>query len=252
MELIFKKYHGAGNDFILIDDRPMAFPCKDADLIARLCHRQLGVGADGLLLIQPSEKSDVKMRIFNADGLEAKMCGNGVRCVAHFLGRKTVTIETLGQIIRAELAHHQVCVDMGSYLWKNGLELRGTQVYLVDTGVPHAVVFVNDLEEKDFVKAAREIRFLSHLQPEGANVNFAKIQDNKIYVRTYERGVEDETLSCGTGNAAVAIAATKIHLLSNPIICFPMSGEILKVEVCPDKVYVTGPATQVFEGKINI
>lgn len=252
MDFDFVKYHGAGNDFILIDDRSSFFPCADAKLIARLCHRHFGIGADGLLLIQPSQKCDVFMRIFNSDGNEAKMCGNGLRCVAHFLGQESLTIETPEKIVTAKMAGSRITVEMGTYQWLEGFEWGAYNIHLVDTGVPHAVVFVTDLKHIDFVNMARKIRLHSHIQPEGANVNFVEVQGDRFFVRTYERGVENETLACGTGNAAVAIAASKIHRIPNPITCIPKSGEVLEVDVSQNTVSVTGPATFVFKGMINI
>jgi diaminopimelate epimerase len=252
MGFAFVKYHGAGNDFILIDDRSCLFPCADAKLIARLCHRQFGIGADGLLLIQPSNTCDVSMRIFNSDGKEAKMCGNGLRCVAHFLGQESLTIETPEKMVTAKMADGRVTVDLGVFEWLKGFEWETYNIHLVNTGVPHAVVFVSGLQQLNFVDIARKIRLHPQLQPEGANVNFVEIQGDRFFVRTYERGVENETLACGTGNAAVAIAVSKIHRIPNPIACIPMSGEILEIDVGQSTVSVTGPATFVFKGTIDI
>ena len=252
--MLFAKYHGAGNDFILIDDRKEAFPVDASAFIAKLCEHRLGVGADGLILLQPSERADFRMRIFNCDGKEAEMCGNGLRCLAHFIRklgdkRPIFRIETRGQITTCSFEGENVSVDMGSYRWiESGIRIGSYTVYAVHTGVPHAVVF-GDAGE-DFVSIARAIRSHSRFQPEGVNVNFATIENGKIRTRTYERGIEDETLACGTGAAAVAVVASKLHAL-HEITILPASEEELYIKLDQNKVTVTGPAVFVFEGKLE-
>lgn len=252
--MFFAKYHGAGNDFILIDDRKEMFPIDDSAFIARLCEHRLGIGADGLILLQLSEKVDFRMRIFNCDGKEAEMCGNGLRCLTHFIRklgdqRSIFRIEAGGQMTTCSIEGEKVSVDMGSYRWiESGIQIGSYTVYAVHTGVPHAVVF-GDAGE-DFVSIARAIRSHSRFQPEGVNVNFATIENGKIRTRTYERGVEDETLACGTGAAAVAVVAAKLHALDD-ITILPASEEALHIKLDQDTITVTGPAVFVFEGKIK-
>jgi diaminopimelate epimerase len=254
LKLSFAKYHGAGNDFILIDDRGETFPVEDAPLIARLCQHRTGIGADGLILLQLSKKADFRMRIFNCDGREADMCGNGVRCLADFIRRlgvpkEELTIETGAQITRCHFVGDKVCVAMGAFRWiDREVQIGPYKVYAVDTGVPHAVIFGE--AEGDFNTEARAIRSHPQFQPHGVNVNFARLENGKIRTRTYERGVEDETLACGTGAAAVGVVAQELHGLASVAI-LPASEEEMHVEIEEGKVTMTGPATFVFKGEIT-
>ncbi len=246
----FAKYHGAGNDFVVIDDRGLKFPSHDASLIARICHRRYGVGADGLILAQTSNVANCKMRIFNADGYEAALCGNGLRCLADFLKEEkdTLRVETMERIVICRKNEFGILVEMGPFRrlfdphpWGD-LLLHG-----IHTGVPHAVLEVDDLSLVDFEKKARKIRYASIFGKEGANVNFAaKRADGSFSFRTYERGVEAETLACGTGAAAVAVA-----LGLSEILLETAAGERLWVEVAEDNVSVSGPAVFVFAGVIG-
>jgi diaminopimelate epimerase len=223
VSIAFCKYHGAGNDFILIDNRAGLFPIDDPELIRHLCHRPAGIGADGVLLIEHAENADYKMRIFNADGSSAAMCGNGIRCIFHFLTKDTVikslTIESEGRVLSCSWAGDQIRVDMGApvvvhwpFLWNT------VSIYVVDTGVPHAVFFVEDLMNISLQEKGREIRFDPAFAPSGVNVNAACIaSDGSILLRTYERGLEAETLACGTGAAAVSFVATEVYGLKGPI-----------------------------------
>lgn len=253
--LPFAKYHGAGNDFILVDDRTQTFPIHESPLIEKLCQHRLGIGADGLILLQPSKKADFRMRIFNCDGKEADMCGNGVRCLTDFIRqlgdqRKQFSIETGAQVTHCSFQGNMVCVDMGGFRWiEKGMQLGPYKVYAVDTGVPHVVIFGE--VEGDFITLARTIRYHSHFAPHGANVNFARFENGKIRTRTYERGVEDETLACGTGAAAVGVVAAELYSLASVGI-LPASEEELLVQVQHDKVTLIGPATCVFTGETDI
>lgn len=251
----FAKYHGAGNDFILIDDRNKVFPVSRSDWIAKLCHRRFGIGADGLILLQLSESgADYAMRIFNSDGKETKMCGNGLRCLAHFIrrmgdSRSILHIEVGSLMTICSFDGDNVKTHIGSYRWiEKGVQIGPYKVYAVHTGVPHAVVF--DDFKSDFIEIARFIRFHPYFQPEGINVNFARLENGKVRTRTYERGVEDETLACGTGAAAVAIVASELHNLKEVSI-FPASEEELYIKIDKDTVTVTGPATFVFGGVLD-
>jgi diaminopimelate epimerase len=254
MILFFAKYHGAGNDFIVIDDRKETFPLSDLNFIRFLCQRQMGVGADGLLLLQTSREADARMRIFNSDGQEAAMCGNGLRCLIDFayqlnlIGAKS-SIQIGKRIVDCEWKENEITVDLGPYeRLQNELSFNSLKFQLFHTGVPHAVAFV---ENDDQFSLAPQIRFHPSLGKEGANVNFAILKENKLHIRTYERGVEGETLSCGSGAAAVALAAQHTYHLSNPITIVPRSGEELKVDVLPSSVRLSGQATCVFHGSFE-
>ena len=257
MQFNFAKYHGAGNDFIILDDRRMRFPIADEKFIQHLCEHRLGVGADGVVLLQPSEKADFRMRIFNADGKEAAQCGNGLRCLVDFikqLGHPSphLSIETHERIVQCSWEKDQITVDLGAYIWAHdNFPIGSFSLQLVHTGVPHAVAFVKDLAIPDFQTVAAKLRFHEAFAPQGANVNFAQMRGDKIYTRTYERGVEEETLACGTGAAAVAVAAMKKYQLKNPICIVPVSREELFVEVTPQTVRLRGRATFVFHGLIT-
>lgn len=239
MNFAFSKYEGAGNDFIIIDDRALDFPLHERGLIQELCHRQKGIGADGIILLQESHFADFRMRIFNCDGSEPKMCGNGLRCLVHFIEENLIketpfNIETGYGV---HLCKNENFVSLGK---PSGIS-QTKDIYLVDTGVPHAVQFLDHLE----IDVTSEGRPLRH--ENNANVNFACLKDDVISVRTYERGVEAETLACGTGAAAVAYIAHKHHQVSNPVSILTKSGEILTV-LCEEELFLKGPVNLVFKG----
>ena len=256
MRFPFSKYHGAGNDFILIDDRIPFFPAADCERIRKLCDRRLGIGADGLILLQSSQKADFRMRLFNADGGEPGMSGNGIRCLVsfiHSLGieRDLYRIET-GQAVRVcQILDGKVAVSMGPvHVLHRGLKLalqhEVVSMEVLHTGVPHAVVFVDDLDAVDVASKGKEIRHHPHFQPEGVNVNFAmRGAEGHLRMRTYERGVEAETLACGTGAVAVASATNA------PGYILPASGEMLEVRIDGENTQLIGPAQLVFTGEIN-
>jgi diaminopimelate epimerase len=255
MKLDFTKYHGAGNDFILIDDRELSFPVHDFQMIARLCHRRFGIGGDGLILLQPSKKGDVLFRIFNADGKEAAMCGNGIRCLVHFakslgLNKDICSVETQRSILSCRVIDGKVTSSFESFKqFDFPIRMGDREVYCINTGVPHAVVFVDHLDIPDFYHQAREIRFHSFFQPEGVNVNFVMIQnDQSLHCRTYERGVEGETLACGTGAVAAAAVAKHLYQMTSPIKVIPASQEVLEVDINSDGIQMTGPVHLVFKG----
>jgi diaminopimelate epimerase len=256
MQLNFAKYHGAGNDFVIFDDTRLKFPMEDQKFIKHLCEHRLGVGADGVILLQPSEKADFRMRIFNADGKEAAQCGNGLRCLVDFIQHMghplpNLSIETQERIVQCSWEGDQITVDLGAYIWAHdNFPIGSFSLQLVHTGVPHVVAFVKDLAIPDFQLVASKLRFHKAFAPQGANVNFAQMKGDKIYTRTYERGVEEETLACGTGAAAVAVAAMKKYQLKNPICIVPASREELFVEVTSQTVRLRGLATFVFHGSI--
>lgn len=263
----FSKYSGAGNDFVLLDDRSQTFPYEDARFIARLCHRQKGIGSDGLILLRGSSKADFSMRIFNADGYEADMCGNGIRCLAMFLcriglGKKDYRIETKAGIYSVGYKGEDVIVEMllpKEVRWNINLFLSGQSysVHYVHTGVPHIVCFTQKLSTVDVESLGREMRYHQDFLPKGVNVNFVKLVEGKhrIRVRTYERGVEAETLACGTGATASAWAAKHQIGLKSPICVELKSGEELEISFREqgDKVrhlFMQGKASWIFDGFI--
>jgi diaminopimelate epimerase len=248
----FCKYHGAGNDFILVDNRELCFPVADAKLIHYLCHRHMGIGADGLILLQKGDLADGKMRIFNADGSEAAMCGNGIRCLFHFgqsLGffQERAEIETQAGILSCSSQGSHVSVLLPSPSFTPDLEV-------VDTGVPHAVIFVEDLAAVDVEKRGREVRFHPRFSPSGVNATFAQIlpEQKSVKIRTYERGVEKETLACGTGALAAAFVAIQKFSLTPPLNVLPPSNEILEIDFSKKGMELKGPASLIFTGDIII
>lgn len=267
MNLNFTKMNGAGNDFVVIDNRALDKNLSK-DQIARLCDRHRGVGADGLLAVEPAESgADVKFRYYNADGGEAEMCGNGARCFGRYTARllegdmTSLTFETIAGTLKAELIGEEVCIEMSDPI---DLEMNSpvesvAPVHNLNTGVPHAVVFVDDLESCDIVKNGAGIRYHEHYAPNGTNANFVGIlEPNHLSVRTYERGVEGETLACGTGITACALIHNLLTAATSPIKIDVRGGETLSIgfEPGPDqtftKVTLSGPADFVFDGEITI
>jgi diaminopimelate epimerase len=256
-----------GNDFIVIDGRDSSFGVRGSELAKKLCGRKYGVGADGLLVMEPSEKADLKMRIFNPDGSEAEMCGNGSRCVALYANMKKMApakmkIETLAGILDAEVHGSSVKVkltDPKDIQWNLCLMINECpyKVNVTDTGVPHVIHFVKDIENINVKDLGSKMRYHAEFSPAGANVDFVSIADranNRIQVRTYERGVEDETLACGTGAVASAIIAAEAEKLSSPVEVRTKGNESLRVHfnVKDGKfrdVYLEGTAKLVFQGE---
>ncbi len=259
MKIKFYKYQGAGNDFIIIDNRSVNFPKGNIKLIQNLCHRKFGIGADGLMLLENSKDYDFKMMYFNADGNEGTMCGNGGRCLVAFakqfgiISTKT-TFEAIDGIHHAEITGTNVSLQMQDV---NDIESSYNHIFL-NTGSPHHVEFHKDLTKLNIYKKGKEIRYGSPYFEEGTNVNFAQqLNSNTFKVRTYERGVENETLSCGTGVTAVAIASNFLNISdSNHINLQTLGGNL---EVSFEKknnifknIILKGPATFVYSGTIEI
>jgi len=235
------KMSGSGNDFILIDHRkPILDEDRMKEFARKVCRRRVSVGADGLIFIERSEKADFKWRFFNADGSEAEMCGNGGRCAARFAWLKGIagtsqTFETLAGILSAEVNGKRVKLEMTQ---PYGLKLDETiliegkeQIFSsVNTGVPHAVLFFEDIEGLDVVQMGRAIRYHPYFAPSGTNANFVLLGDgSQLSIRTYERGVEDETLACGTGAVASALVAAFKGLVRSPVSIKTRGGEVLMV-----------------------
>jgi diaminopimelate epimerase len=262
----FAKYVGCGNDFILFDNRSNSFPSEPSKFVLQLCHRQWGIGADGVILLENSSCANFRMRIFNADGSEAEMCGNGIRCLAQWIKKlgfplDSYQIETKERVFSLSYTESQhICVKMGhpSHLKWNIPLILNHQVYYahyLDTGVPHAVFFVEDVEAIDLLKLGSFIRHHSQFAPKGTNVNFAqRIQDQIFKIRTYERGVEKETLACGTGATAVALAAAYQFQSNSPITieCRSQTQLIIRFEANFSEVTMTGPAHCTFTGEVEI
>lgn len=259
MQLSFSKYHGAGNDFIVIDDRMGLFPIGKKQLIQELCDRHFGVGADGVLLLQNSSKADIRMRIFNADGSEAAMCGNGIRCLFHFaesIGAcsKSAKVETEASIIPCSLEGEAVVVlHPEPKLLGRGIELSIGRVDLIDSGVPHALHFVKDISRVDVEGVGRAIRWDNQFAPHGANATFVQpsLDEGVIYIRTFERGVEGETKACGTAAIAAAYMTLKKGPLPGKINVSTMSNVIFETRLIEKGVELKGPATLIFTGNLT-
>jgi diaminopimelate epimerase len=253
-KLSFVKYHGVGNDFILIDDRALFFHTA---LVSSLCHRKFGIGADGVILLQNDPVADFRMRIFNSDGSEAQSCGNGLRCLMQFLlhlgfPKKPTRIATADRIVEASYLGEKVAIEMGEARDVKRLYITEREVHFLDTGVPHAVLFVPAVEGIDLMREGPVLRHHASFQPRGANVNFAAIQsDGAIRLRTFERGVEGETLACGTGAAAIGFIASLKYGLPNPIQIHCLGGS-LEVYVEGRSIRLVGQAVKVFEGSLDL
>ena len=262
--MLFSKYQGTGNDFILIDDRNNTFPTNNQSLIAQLCHRRFGIGADGLILLQNHPDYDFRMVYFNADGAEGSMCGNGGRCIAKFahdLGifkTQTRVLAVDGEHL-AEVDGDEVKLKMSDVSGRSNVSLDAKTTYaFLNTGSPHVVKFLDGLATYDVVAEGRQLRYNAAFSPGGTNVNFTElVNGNGLFVRTYERGVEDETYSCGTGVTAAALVAHQLQQLTSPIAIQTLGGN-LKVAFAaqPDgsftDIYLIGPAQRVFTGNITL
>ncbi|MGP8199339.1 MAG: diaminopimelate epimerase [Limisphaerales bacterium] len=260
---------GAGNDFVMIDNRAETIPL-DAARAARLCDRHWGIGADGLVALKPcaSGKADWAWDFYNSDGSQAEMCGNAARCFGRFVRRvtgleKDFTFETRAGVISVRFKGDDVAVTLTA---PRDLRLRETiklsigptTIHSVDTGVPHAVLFVSDADRAMVQSLGPEIRRHAHFAPRGANVNFVQVQGaNAIRVRTFERGVEGETLACGTGVTASALIAAELNQWRSPVAVQVLGGKVLEVSFEKSggqftKVVLSGPADFVFEGAIEL
>jgi diaminopimelate epimerase len=260
MEINFDKYEGTGNDFVMIDNRNDFFPKNDVKLIAHLCDRRFGIGADGLILLENDSESDFKMVYYNSDGNQSTMCGNGGRCLVAF-AKKLQIIDNSTSFMAVDGIHHATISDdnIVSLQMKNVDFVNSQSNYtFLDTGSPHHIEMVASISNLDVKFQGAAIRYSDLYGSAGANVNFVEqISDDTFSIRTYERGVEDETLSCGTGATAAAIAMNFIGKTNLNSIKINVQGG--KLEVSFDKkdthysnVFLKGPATFVFQGKINI
>lgn len=264
MLIEFQKYQATGNDFILIDDRDRKFNVQNSSLIQTLCHRKFGIGADGLILFRSEPGLDFRMIYFNADGYEGSMCGNGGRCAAAFAAqffpdKSKFMFNAYDGLHSAELIANK---DAGYIVRLQMQQVALPEIIesdlLLNTGSPHYVKFVQDSGMVDVPVEGRLIRNSSRFLREGVNVNFAEVHRDSLTVRTYERGVEDETLSCGTGVTASAIASFVMgHIQVQPVKVFTRGGE-LQVSFIPSPegdftdVFLTGEAMPVFTGQIEV
>jgi len=255
-KISFTKMVASGNDFVVIEASRQAPSASGQSLAKKICNRKYGVGADGLLVLEKSKVADLRMRIFNPDGSEAQMCGNGARCVALYSAReqrtensavggsafggreqRKISIETEAGIIESEVKGENVKIKLTDP--KNirlnipvKVNKRNLKANFIDTGVPHAVIFVEGVDKIDVVSLGRQIRYHTRFRPAGTNVDFVEmLSSNSIKVRTYERGVEDETLACGTGAvASVLLSAIRYPLsATHKVNVYTKSGEILNV-----------------------
>ena len=266
--LHFTKMNGAGNDFVMLDNRAGDLRL-DRDQIARLCDRHRGVGADGVLMIEPpTNGADFRMRYYNADGGEAEMCGNGARCFARFAervadAREKVSFETPAGVIAAALQGEIVTLEMSEPKdLRLNLQISAADqeisCHYVDSGVPHVVVPVVDIAKVNVRELGSAIRHHQEFAPRGANVNFLERRgDRQIAIRTYERGVEDETLACGTGVVASALIFAATENVAAPIAVLVRGGDELHVgfkrnDATFTSVTLSGPADFVFEGTVEI
>lgn len=262
---------GTGNDFILIDHRkPLIEPEAMSEFAALVCRRKFSVGADGLILIEDSEQADFIWRFYNADGSIAEMCGNGARCAARFafmqgIAPAQMRFATLAGIIEATVSGVNVAVKMTDPVklrMEQTISVDNTQVTLhsIDTGVPHAVVFVDNIDQAEVCALGSRIRHHEAFKPAGTNVNFVGRQGDALKVRTYERGVENETLACGTGSAACAIIASLLGQASSPVEIITSGGDRLTVlfdikhgrsSDIVYNVFLKGPAHLVYTGELD-
>lgn len=260
MTYTFYKYQGTGNDFIIIDNRDMSFNRNDNTLVAKLCDRRFGIGADGLMLLQNKPGYDFEMVYYNSDGNESSMCGNGGRCIvafAHKLGllNEKARFTAIDGDHEAILKVSQVSLKMADV---NEIEKNG-DFYFLSTGSPHYVKFVKDVEHYNVFEEGKKVRYNERFKEKGTNVNFIEKQNNLLFVRTYERGVEGETYSCGTGVTAAALIAALTGTATSAENCAikTLGGNLnvrfnRKSENSFDNIWLEGPATFVFKGEITL
>lgn len=264
----FYKMSGAGNDFIIIDNRNQIVADKDlSGFIVSVCRRKMSAGADGLILIEASDKYDFRWRFFNSDGSKAEMCGNGARCAARFahvigIAGTTLSFETEAGVVSAQIHDDRVKVKMPDpsdlkLAYPLKLSNRSLEISSINTGVPHTVVMVEQVADVDVVNLGREIRLHQTFAPAGTNANFVqRDQGNAVEIRTYERGVEDETLACGTGAIASAIIAASRFKMNSPVDVKTRSGEYLTIHFNAkdgqfNDIYMEGDARIIYSAELQ-
>lgn len=265
-QISFTKMVASGNDFVVVDNRKRAVK-NLPEFTRKICAMHTGIGADGVLLFENSSKADFKMRILNSDGSEAEACGNGFRCIALYAKQKlgypsNFKFESLSGIIRAVVKKDRIQVGL---VRPSDIRLRGELIVeehrlhysFINTGVPHAVILVEGLSKMDVAGLGKAVRFHATFQPKGTNVNFIEIKNPKeIHIRTYERGVENETLACGTGSTASAIVCSLLGYTQSPVKVKTRGGEVLAVSFKKEgdrilDVTLEGEARIVFDGKLT-
>lgn len=254
MALPFYKYQGTGNDFVIIDNRQNIFPKNNTKLVKEMCDRKFGIGADGLMLLENHDTLDFTMVYYNADGNPSSMCGNGGRCLVSFakaLGiiKNTTVFEAVDGVHEAFIENDLVHLKMQDVVDVKQYE----DYYFLDTGSPHHVQWISEIENYDVKKEGSKLRYSDLYGKAGSNINFVQKIDSGYRIRTYERGVEDETLSCGTGATAVALAIHKKGEVKTTSIPLQVEGGKLRVDFEPNgsgysNIFLIGPAKQVFEG----
>lgn len=257
MAVEFVKMHGAGNDFVMIDNRKGVLPTNDSAFIVRLANRPDGVGCEGVILVETSDEADFAMRFFNPDGSEAELCGNGARCVAAFayaIGAakdRKMRFTTRAGVISAEvLDDNRVTIAMP--------EPKNLMKNFVNSGVPHAIVPVSDLVAVDVEREGRRIRYSAEFAPAGTNVDFVCwTGSHSLAIRTYERGVESETFACGTGSVAAALVGVAQYGLAFPVRVTTVRGDVLEIDgewngSAFSDVTLSGPVKTVFSGRFTI
>ena len=259
MKLNCYKYQGTGNDFVLIDNRDNSISLS-IEQIKWLCDRRFGIGADGLMLLELAPNVDFKMVYYNSDGNESSMCGNGGRCITAF-AKKIGVIENEAKFIAIDGLHEAKIIEDWISLKMNdvrNIEV-GNDFFYLNTGSPHYVKFVSDLENVDVYSEGKKIRYNSRFEAEGTNVNFIEKKENELFVRTYERGVENETLSCGTGvtTAALVTAISGASTTKNNCAIKTLGGNLnVKFEKVLENtfynIWLEGPATFVFKTEIEL
>lgn len=279
-KIVFSKFTGAGNDFVLIDKKLNPAFKDSKETISKLSNRRFGIGADGVLLIDDENGYDFRMHYYNADGNPGSLCGNGARCAIKYSeisGRaETKNVKFLcggvsysGELIDNDIVKFNLLppseIKLGMELKVAGRKINAS---FADTGSPHVVIDITDIpknadtvywsiEELPVYELGKEIRYSEYFAPGGANVNFVYIKDGEVIIRTYERGVENETLACGTGSAAAAVILSKTKNLKPPVKLITKSGETLSIDFSTEdneikSLSLTGPAKEVFKGEINL
>ncbi len=273
MKVPFSKLSGCGNDFILIDNRDQKLSAAPITMFKQLCHRQNGIGADGIIWLEHTQQNTASIRLFNSDGSEAESCGNAFRCLLTYLRgqnpqQAAYTVQTPFTTIRGAWENSLIRLefpDPTDIQWNLSLQVEGQTFFChyLNTSVPHVVVFVDSLDTTDVAQLGRALRHHPHFAHQGTNVNFASITHTglpaQISYRTYERGVEAETLACGTGAIAVALTSSYLYNLTSPLALTTRSGETLHVGFSAAStttqfhhVFLTGPAELVYEGNIEL
>ncbi len=264
MKIAFSKLSGAGNDFIVIDNRELSVHLSTSQ-IREMCTRRTGIGADGLILIEPSADCAFSMKYYNADGLPGSMCGNGGRCAVYFAYTIGITASSAnGFTFEANSNHyHAWIVDHETVKlqmlepkeFRYDINIDGIVCHSLNTGSPHAIIYRDDLANVNVTEIGRPIRYRTDFFPDGTNVNFVEITSpESLSIRTFERGVEDETLACGTGAVGAALMSYRLHKISATTVLVKVrSGDALKIQFSDNmkEVFLIGPAKIIYEGTMS-